>query len=272
MHDGSMETRTMEITGKTQIMFVLAHPVDHVRASAVLNAHFRATGQDIAVSPLHVLPDDLGTVLGAIRKMRNVVGFGVTIPHKIDVIAHLDSTTEAARQVGAVNFVRRHADGTLTGDNLDGVGFVSGLRKNGVQIEGRRALQSGAGGAGRAVAFALAAAGVAELAIVNRDREKAEALAAAICARHPSCRASADPFWDRPFDLVVNTTSLGMKSSDPLPIDIARIDPAATVAEVVMTPPVTPLIEAARERGCKTVDGRIMLDEQMQLVSQLIGL
>lgn len=262
----------MRITGKTRIMFILGDPVEHIVGTAMLNDYFAAEGLDVAVSPLHVAPDDLPAVVATLRKLRNVAGFGVTIPHKIAVIPLLDATTETARHVGAVNFVRRSADGTLTGDNVDGRGFVAGLAANGVTVAGRRVLQIGAGGAGRAIAFALAEAGAAELAIVNRSAEKGAALARAVAAAVPGCAASGrlPPLGE--VDLVVNTTSLGMKAVDPLPLDLAGLVAATTVAEVVMTPEKTPLLVEAEARGCPIVGGREMMKHQIALARAFVGL
>lgn len=195
----------MRITGRTGIMLMLADPVAHVVGSLRLNDRFAAEGLDIAVSPLHVGPADLATVIDALRRMRNVLGFGVTIPHKIAVLPLLDATTPRAARIGAVNFVRRDAEGRLTGDNLDGRGFVDGLAGQGIALRGRRVLQLGAGGAGRAVAFGIAEAGARELVIHNRTNERAEALAAdvaaayrtAACARARTIRA-ASTSWSTP--------------------------------------------------------------------------
>ncbi|WFU26843.1 shikimate dehydrogenase [Bradyrhizobium sp. CB1717] len=261
----------MEITGKTKIMFVLADPIDHVRASAVLNAYFQSIGDDVAVSPLHVLPADLGAVLASIRRMRNVVGFGVTIPHKTCVIEHLDETTPAAALIGAVNFVKRTADGRLIGDNLDARGFVTSLAQHQIAVRGRKVLQVGAGGAGRATAFGLAEAGARELTIMNRDGAKAHALAEAVSQRYPETKVSAGHAEARAFDLVVNTTSLGMKADDPLPLDIEGVGPDTAVSDIIVTPEVTRLLARAAAQGAKTVGGKPMLDAQMALVARFIA-
>ena len=89
----------LRITGKTKILFILGDPVAHIRGTAFFNAHFAENGFDAAASPLHVLPADLGSTIATIRKLRNVAGFGVTIPHKIEVLRHLDGMTERAAQV-----------------------------------------------------------------------------------------------------------------------------------------------------------------------------
>jgi shikimate dehydrogenase len=260
------------ITGKTKLLFILGDPVAHILGSALFNEHFRRNGIDAVISPLHVLAQDLGIILGAIRRMHNLAGFGVTIPHKIPVIAHLDRTMPRARHVGAVNFVRREADGTLVGDNVDGLGFVAGLTSSGVAVAGRRVLQIGAGGAGRAIAFALAEAGVAELRIANRSAEKARLLAEAVQMAFPGCRCSSGAPEPRDADLIVNTTSVGMRPGDPLPVEIPSLAPPAAVADVIMTPETTPLLAQAAAQGCAIVRGREMLINQLRLATAFLAL
>ena len=103
------------ITGKTAILLMLADPVSHIRGSALINSSFKEMNLDAVISPIHVLPEDLPFCLDAIRRMRNVAGLGITIPHKISVYSLVDEVTEAAQRMGAVNFVeaklRRHIGG-----------------------------------------------------------------------------------------------------------------------------------------------------------------
>jgi len=269
----SAESVAIPVTGRTKIMFILADPVAHVRGSALFHEHFRRNGLDAVIAPLHVRPEDLGPVVAAIRKMRNVAGFGVTIPHKIEILNHVDSRSERAGRVGAVNFVRRETDGALAGENVDGLGFVAGLKRNGIEPAGLKVLQVGAGGAGRAIAFALAEAGVSEIALANRSIEKARALAAAVQAAYPRCRCrSAAAEATEETRLVVNATSLGMHEGDALPADLARLPPAAAVADVVMMPETTALLAEAAQRGCRIVRGREMLMDQLRLASEFLRL
>ncbi len=265
-----MTTTPERVTGKTRIMFIIGDPVAHIVGTAVFNDHFRAVGLDAACSPLHIAPADLPLFLDVLRKMRNVAGTGVTIPHKIAVRAHLDRLTPRAERIGAVNFVRREADGTLVGDNVDGVGFVSGLRRNGIAVAGMRVLVAGAGGVGRAIAFAIAEAGAAELVIANRSADKARALAGQVQTAFPTCRCHFGPASAGAFNLVVNATSLGMHAGDPLPIDLTDMMNTCAVAEVVMTPEITPFLAEAQCRGCAVVGGKAMLLEQMQLATDFL--
>jgi shikimate dehydrogenase len=262
----------MRITGKTRIVFILADPVDHIIGTDILNKRFAEEGHDIAVSPLHVAPKDLAAVIGAIRALRNVIGFGVTIPHKIDALNLVDKRTTRAAQIGSVNFVKRDADGTLTGDNVDGKGFIDGLQRNHIALSNKRILQIGAGGAGRAVAFAMADAGASELCIHNRTLSKGADLAAAVQGAYPRCSTyvgEADPHG---FDLVVNTTSVGMHEGDAIPVDTARLSNHTVVAEIIMKPEMTSLLIKAKQLGCKIVLGKAMMEEQFKLVKELLSI
>ena len=261
----------MQITGITRLMFILADPVDHIQVTAALNSLFDEWQVDVSVGALHVNSSDLPTVVSALRAMQNLVGCGVTIPHKIAIMSLLDKCSERAKLVGAVNYVRREASGELIGDNFDGVGFMAGLAREGIDVTKKRVMLVGAGGAARAIAFALAE-NASHLTIVNRARDKADRLAAPVSAAFPRCHVSNAQEDPADFDLVVNATSLGMKHDDPLPLDVSNLTSKTTVAEIVMRPARTPLVVAAEERGCKVVPGRRMLDEQFGAVRKFMRL
>lgn len=262
----------MEVNGKSKILFILAHPVGHVRASHVFNAYFSKTGKNAAAVPLHVHPDDLVQIIDAIRKLGNVSGFGVTIPHKIAIIPILDEVTDAAQEIGAVNFVRREESGRLVGDNIDGPGFIEGLRNNNIDPKDRSVLMLGAGGAGRAVGFALAKAGVRSLWVTNRNQAKAAALVEDIQSAYPDCTFQSGPDHGKQFNLIVNTTSLGMADDDELPIDLLDVSPDTIVSDIIVNPPMTRLLQLAQAKGCRIINGVPMLDAQMVLACKHMGI
>lgn len=176
-----------------------------------------------------------------------------------------------ARKIGAANVVRRDADGRLTAHMLDGEGFVGGLIEAGVDPKGKSAYLAGAGGAANAIGFALAQAGVARLTIANRTTAKAEDLKARILSLLPDARIDigrADPSGH---DLVVNGTSLGMRDTDPLPLDAGRLTPDQLVCEVIMQPRDTALLQAAAARGCRVHHGAPMLACQIALMAEMMG-
>lgn len=262
----------MEISGKTKIMFILADPVAHIRGSVVLARELRALGHDIAISPLHVQAADLAQTVQAIRGFQNVVGFGITIPHKIAVASLIDELLPQAKLVGSVNFVRRNADRTLTGDNIDGAGFVDGAKESGIDFKGKRVLQLGAGGAGRSIAFSVAGAGATALGIYNRTETKAHDLAQAVKAAYPAC----DVFAAKPdaagYDSVINSSSVGMRPEDPPIVDPAHLTSAMTVSEIIMSPEMTPILLEAQKRGCRISLGKAMLVNQVKRLEELLRL
>lgn len=177
---------TAGITGATRVYLHLAHPSAHARTPQVMNAEFARRGVDAVAVSADVAPDDLGGFARGLRGWRNLAGLSVTMPHKEALAAHVYELIGAAALIGAVNVVRRESDGRLVGANTDGQGFVIGLYKAGHELAGRHVLLAGAGGAGRAVAFAVAGAGAAVLTIANRTAARAERLARDIAASYPA--------------------------------------------------------------------------------------
>ena len=174
-----------EISGKTRIFGVIASPIDHVRAPMVFNPECAKCGIDAVLVPLHILPENLPETLKALAQMPNWGGVTVTIPHKMTAAGLCDELGATAEITGAVNVIR-FEKGRMMGDNFDGKGFVAGLIGEGHEPKGADVLLLGAGGAGRAVALALAEARVGRLTIHNRDATKAEALVALLSAKSPT--------------------------------------------------------------------------------------
>ena len=259
------------ITGKTTIYAIIADPISHVRTPEVFNEIFSRNGLDAVLIPMQVAPEGLEAVMTAFRAMKNLGGIVVTVPHKTAVAALCDELGAAGRAIGAVNAVRREADGRLVGNMFDGAGFVAGLRAQGHDPAGRRALLVGAGGAACAIAFALAEAGVASLTVANRTRSKAENIMQRVRQHFPDSPITVGAVDPTGHDLVINATSLGLNPDDALPIDAALLTPAMTVAEIIMKPETTPLLAAAKDKGCTVHYGRHMLDEQIRLIVDFIG-
>lgn len=262
----------MHITGKTAVFLTIAHPVGHLAAPEVFARFFEERGLDAVMLGADVAPDRLGAFVAALRHMRNLVGFCVTVPHKQAVLEHLDGLTPQAREAGAVNLVRRDPDGRLTGHQLDGEGFVRGLLDAGHHPEGRSVLLAGAGGAATGIAFALARHGVSRLRICNRTPARAEELAARIRAAVPRADVQAGGSDPAGFELLVNGTSAGLDPAAAPPFDLDRADARAIVAEVIMKPRETALLKAARARGMTVHYGEAMLDGQVGLMTDYWGL
>lgn len=264
-------TQMTPISGQTRLFAIVAHPVGHVRTPQAMNAMFAREGVDAVLVACDVAPQNLASFVAGLRGVENFGGLVVTAPHKAEILALCDRVTPRAAAAAAVNTIRREADGTLTGDLLDGAGFVAGLEAAGHQIAGRRVYLTGAGGAASAIAHAIAAKSPARLTLVNRSADKLRALAQRLSDHHPEVDiVVGGPVQGH--DLVINGTSLGLRADDPLPVVVAEIDDGAVVAEVVMAPEYTALLMAARARGLGVHSGRAMLDGQLsEMVTFLMG-
>ncbi len=260
------------ITGATRLFVIIGDPIEQVRSPQVFNPLLTGAGRDAVLVPIHVRPDGLAAAFQGFRAMDNLEGIIVTVPHKMAVTHLIDDIGPTGRLVGGVNAVRREPDGRLVGDMFDGQGFLIGLRHAGHDPEGRRALLVGAGGAGSAVGFALAGAGVERLTIVDVDAAKADELASAIASACPHVRVDRGPAVPDGHDLVINATPLGMRPDDPLPLDPARLTPGILVADIIMKPAVTPLLHAAAARGCIVHPGKAMLDSQAEAIAGFFGI
>lgn len=260
-----------QITGHTRLLGILADPIHHVKTPQGINDLLVTRGADWVLVPMHVTAQNLPLVVAGLRLMDNLDGFVVTVPHKIAITSLCDELTPSAIEAGAANVVRRTDEGRLIGTLLDGDGFVEGLRSQEIEPRAMSAYIAGAGGAARAIAFALARAGARRVTIANRTTASAQMLAAAVHTAYPETEtgiADSDPTGH---DLVVNATSLGLRTDDALPLAAEKLHSSQIVAEIIMDPAETPLLAEARARGCRTHAGAPMLACQIALMADYMG-
>ena len=183
----------------------------------------------------------------------------------------LDEPSTAVKIAGACNALLFKPDGKLAGDNFDGAGFVRGVMRKGLVLAGSSCLVVGAGGVGSAIAASLAAEGPTSMTLFDTNTVSAERLAARLREHYPRMTVrvgSSDPAG---YALVVNGTPLGMKPGDPLPFDVSRLSPDTFVGEVVMKQEITPLLQAAMDRGCPYQVGTDMLFEMIPAYLEFFG-
>lgn len=247
----------LSLNGATRVHYIVGDPIAQVKSPGDVTRAFAARGLDAMVMPAHVAPAALARWLEGVSLAQNVDGVIVTVPHKFACFALCASASDRARFLGAVNTMRRNPDGTWHGDMFDGLGYVAALRDRDYDPAGRKALLVGAGGAGSAIAHALVMAGVASLAIHDGDGPRRDALVARL-AGLGTCPVVAGTDDPAGFDLVINASPAGMKEGDPYPVDIARLYPGTFVGCVITAPAISPLIAAARAKGCGTATGADM--------------
>jgi shikimate dehydrogenase len=245
---------------------LIGYPIGFVRSPGILNAYLAEHGLPGRMVPFGIRPEALETGLAGLRHIENLAGFFVTMPFKESILALLDDASETARIAGAVNIVRRTPDGRLFGHQLDGAGFVGAMKAAGIPVAGAAAHIAGAGGVSAGICCALAQAGIGRITIANRNRERAETLADRLRLAFPHTDfAVANAAPDASIDIVVNATSLGLSDGDPLPVDLSATRRGIFVGDVVNVPHMTPLLEAAEARGCRTQHGKAMFGPQIGL-------
>ncbi|MBB1074165.1 shikimate dehydrogenase [Rhodoferax sp. 4810] len=258
------------ISGKTSLLPLFGYPTKAFKAPLIYNPWFAKNGIDVVVVPMGIKPEDFSTVLRSVFKLTNIPGALVTMPHKVTTVGLLDDVSTAVKIAGACNAILKRPDGSLLGDIFDGTGFTRGLKRKGFVFQGAKCLVVGSGGVGSAIAASLAAEGVAAITTFDTFAESAQGLAVRLRYHYPNLITHTGPNDAAGYDLVVNATPLGLPG-DPLPMDLSQLSPSTFVGEVVMKTEMTPLLLAARERGCRYQIGTEMLFEMIPAYLEFFG-
>ena len=260
------------INGQTELVAHIGYPTHSFKAPMIYNPWFDKAGVNARVIPMGCKPEDYPAFLKLVFKLSNIRGALITMPHKVTTVGLLDEVFPSAAIAGACNAVRLGSNGQLQGDMFDGEGFVRGVLRKGMKLQGARALVVGAGGVGCAIAASLAAAGVATLGLFDVNTASAEGLAGRLRQHYAALQVTTGSNDPAGFDLVVNATPMGMNAGDPMPMDVTRIASSTFVGEVVMKTEMTAFLAAAAERGCRVQIGSDMLFEQIPAYLEFFGM
>ena len=256
---------TESLNGATRVYFIVGDPIEQVKSPGGVTQVYQQRGHNAMVMPAHVAPAALAAWLAGVSLAQNVDGIIVTVPHKFACFDLCATTSERAAFLHGVNTMRRNPDGSWHGDMFDGQGFVEAMRDNDCHPEGKKALLIGAGGAGSAIAHALVMAGVSALAVHDENSARRTALVDRLAGlgKCPVTHGSTDP---QGYDIVLNATPVGMKEADPYPLQAGKLEPGMFVGCVITAPAITPLIAAARAKGCATMTGAHMFGRVRDLM------
>lgn len=247
---------SLNVTARSSLCLVIGDPIAHSLSPAMHNAGYEALGLPFVMAAARVSPEQLADAVRGMRALA-IRGLAVTMPHKVSIIPFLDRLDPVAKAIGAVNTVVND-NGTLTGHNTDWIGIVNPLMRI-APLKGVRVALLGAGGAALAAAYGCSAQG-ASVTIFNRTPEKARPLAA-LCGGE--VRSLAEAASIRDFDIIINTTSVGMGESageSPIPADV--ITQRHIVFETIYHPFSTQLTKDGEARGARVLRGFDMFIEQ----------
>ena len=257
------------INGHTKLYALIGSPVGHSGSPAMQKYSFEKLGLDCAYLAFDIPLEKTKDALDAFRTL-HVGGFNVTMPCKTEVARLVEHLSPAAELIGACNTVVVEEDGTMTGHNTDGVGFVRNLKEHGVEVKGQKIVLLGTGGAATAIAVQAALDGAAEIAIFNQKDEfyaNGEKTVEKLRKAVPGISSvSINDLGDTELlreavknaDILVNATRAGMSPLEdviPVPEDVLR--PELAVADVVYNPRETLLVRKAKKAGCRAAVGGI---------------
>jgi shikimate dehydrogenase len=265
------------IDGRYRLTGLLGYPLKNSRSPRMHNISFSALGLEYAYLAFEIEDGHLPEALDAMKAL-HAQGFNVTMPHKQKVLQYLDEVDPAARMIGAVNTVFND-NGRLIGYNTDGKGFVKGLGEEGFDLNGKRVVLVGAGGAGRAVGVQVALSGISDMTVFDVEADKVEELLETIHENIKSVSARGEVYSEaavieavKNADLLIDCTPLGMdkvvtnaEGKEENLIDKSTVNaPEAFrsdlfVAHIVYIPLETKLIKMAKAAGCKTMNGIPMM-------------
>lgn len=252
--------KTMNIiTGKAKVAAVLGWPVEHSRSPLLHNFWLKRYGIDGVYIPLAVKPENFKKVIIGLSAS-GFKGCNITIPNKEIAFSCCDEVDEIARKIGSVNTLTFKNDGKIFGTSTDGAGFIESLRDHNIRIKNCNVLILGAGGAARSVISSLAHE-KAKITIANRTNSRALQLAQDLGTGNVIA-------WDAwtsllgQYDLLVNTTSLGMEGKESFDFDLSKAKSDLVVTDIVYVPRLTPLLKVAKEFNLKTIEGLGMLLHQ----------
>ncbi len=245
---------------------MIGAPVTKVRTPALLEERFERLGIEARVEARHVEPSDLDDFIREVRADSLVRGLLVTMPHSKATIPHLETVSAVSKLVGSVNAVKRVKSGGLVGAQFDGAALVNALQTKHMPLGTARVLLLGIGGAGLALAQAIAAHGCGCLVIADRDAGLVDAAMKILPTDIVRRTASGDSSASGTYDLLINATPLGMEDGDPSPFDADLVARASSVADIVADPGHTRLQSLAQEAGVTFVSGRDMVKGQIELI------
>jgi len=253
------------LSGETRLFPIIGDPVTYARSPELLTRSFAARGYNGICVPMQVPDGELDVVLRGLSEIANIEGLLVTMPHKFAAYAHCATASETSRLLEVVSVMRRNQDRSWHGGMLDGQAFVKAQVDAGARPEGARVLLIGAGGAGSAIAIALLASGVRELVVCDSNESRLARLMA-LLADAGRGRIESGPPDPAGCDMVCNATPMGMAPGDPLPVHADSLEPSMFVGDVIAGHGETPLLHAARLKGCRTASGDQMVEAVQKLM------
>ena len=252
-------TQVSFVDGKTRIYAIIGDPIKQVRSPEMVTWEFHQRGVNALVIPMHLRSADFESALPSIMTIQNLDGLIFTIPFKARAMAFAQKIGPQAQQIGAFNAMARRREGHWVGEMFDGLGCIEAFRRRGYDISDKNLMLIGLGGAGAAIAAALAGQNPRRMRIYDLDAKRCESMAQRIGRINPAIEIEINPPRLDDIDILLNATPVGMLSDARLPFEVERFNPELIVFDAVVKPEQTPLLSLAESCDCRIVRGREMM-------------
>ena len=253
------------VDGCTRIYGILGHPIEQARSPETVTFELRRRGINAILVPIDIDPADFDQVFPQILKLRNLDGLVITVPHKMATFRHLGRLGPLAKLSQGVSVVARSLDDQWIGEAFDGEGCVSALLKRGVALKTKRVQLLGAGGAGAAIAAAVALREPYLLHVSEPDASRRKSLLKQLAQAFPRVQVKGGLASLSDIDVLINASPVGMLDETKIPIEADVIPGHVAVMDAIMDPDRTMLLRLAEDSGCVAIYGREMLDSQISV-------
>ena len=251
------------INGKTRLYGIVGDPIAQVRSPEMVTHELQRRGLNAILVPLHVARADFARVIPHLMQLLNLDGLVMTIPFKAQALNLAQSLGLQAQAVGALNALARRKDGTWAGDMFDGMGCVQAFARRGLALRGKSVLLIGLGGAGGAIAAAVASEQPLRMHIWDLNPDRCRQSAELIARLSPDTQVHVGPPHLDGVDVLMNASPVGMLDDARLPLVADALAPELVVFDTIVHPEQTPLLQLAHRSGCRVVTGREMMQGQI---------
>ncbi len=250
---------------------IIGNPIEQVKSPDLFNQYFYESGLEARMVAIKVASSELGIFFNCLRNSKRARGCVVTVPHKNASVPYMDQLSDRSKQLGALNVVQVE-NGCLSGDMVDGLGFLAAIRNHGFSCQNKSLGIVGLGAAGAAIAHAAASSGARTIAIQELDLTRLAFAKESLVSAFPKVDWTFEIAALENFDLIVNASPVGMNGDPRLPIPLDSVRSDCLIMDLVTKPKITPWLKTALGRGCEVVFGSEMVRGQFRLMGQFMGL
>ncbi len=261
-----MDGEVSYLNGKTRLFGIVGDPIEQVKSPEIVTYEMQQRGINAILVPIHIAQTDFDTVIPEILRVQNLDGLIFTIPFKARAVQYAHQLGPQAQAIGVINTLVKKSNGSWIGEMFDGLGCVESFKRKNIPLQGQKIMMMGLGGAGSAIAAAIAAEHPRSMRIFDLDPSRCERIQNIIQGISPSIQVDIGSPIVEGMNVLINATPVGMLDDPRVPINVKQLPSSLAVFEIIVKPENTPLLKIARASGCRVITGREMMLGQIKRI------